>query len=195
MATVPELLDSIERALAGLKEAIASLGEGEMYATQMAFTVTVLANAIAEARDGINPRQVRDLDFALNDLVAFSNELTADGAALVGRPLAVLQESIGALKGQVVLPQSTITAARAFQLKLRERKSAIQKQTYLPPGTVAPPLPHEPSTLVAEASAVRAAFAQAGFETPLLDDFIAAPAEARMQHLADLAEEIETVIG
>ncbi|MHB0971140.1 MAG: hypothetical protein ACYC7A_03685 [Thermoanaerobaculia bacterium] len=195
MATVPELLDTIERALAGVKEAVASLGEGEMFATQMAFTVTVLANAVAEARSGINPRQVRDLDFALNDLVAFSNELSAEGVDLVSRPLAVLQESIGALKSQVVIPQSTIASARALQQKLRERKTAIQKLTYLPPGTVAPPLPHEPSTLVAEASSVRDAFAQAGFETPLLDDFIAAPSEARMQHLADLAEEIETVIG
>jgi hypothetical protein len=166
-----------------------------MYATQMAFTVTVLANAVEEARTGINPRQVRDLDFALNDLVAFANELTAEGAALVSRPLAVLQESVGVLKSEIVVPQSTINTARALQQKLRERKTAIQKLTYLPPGAVAPPLPHEPSTLVAEASAVRVAFAQAGFETPLLDDFIAAPAEARMQHLADLAEEIETVIG
>jgi hypothetical protein len=195
MASVSETLDSIDRALAELAGSVASLGEGEMFAPQMAFSVSMLANALRDARADTNPRTVRDLDFAVNDPVAFANELTAEGANIVTRPLGVLQAAVGTLKAQVSVPQSAIAAGKAFQLKLRERKSAIQKQTYLPPGSVAPPLPHEPATLVPEAVALREALAQAGFETPLLDDFIAAPAEARMQHLADLAEEIETVIG
>lgn len=195
MASVSETLDRIDRALAELTEAAASLGEGEMFASQMSFSVSMLANALRDARANTNPRTVRDLDFAMNGPVAFSNELTAEGADIVNRPLSVLQEAIGALKAQVSVPQSAIAAGKAFQMKLRERKTAIQKQSFLPPGSVAPPIPHEPATLVPEAVALREALTQAGFETPLLDDFIAAPAEARMQHLADLAEEIETVIG
>ena len=108
--------------------------------TQMRLAVGVLGNAIDGAANGVNAAAVNDIAFALNDVVAAA----ADAPEL--EPLVtLLQEDVDALKSATALPDDVVTSVRALQSKLKMRRNAIERQTYVE--NAVEPLPHPPEEL------------------------------------------------
>jgi len=73
-----EGLDLLDAGLFQLKSAAASVDP--MFGTQMQFTVGVLSNAIAAARQSVSAATVTDIEFALNDVVEVVDQLSAADA-------------------------------------------------------------------------------------------------------------------
>ena len=168
-------------------------GVDAMFATQLETCFSVLANAVAGAREGINAARVSDIEFALNDLSAAIDELPADDAGRLAEPLAMMREDLARLKEQTSLDGAVIDRIRALQTKLRARRTAIERQTYREGD--AEPLPHPPEILRDEAVPLRDQLVAAGFATPALDGLIDDPASLRFHSLTEIVDELEVIGG
>ena len=108
----------MQAAMFQLRAAVASV-EDSFTRSQLDLATNVLANAIDNAANGVNAASVNEIDFALNDVAA----AVADVPSI--EPLVVmLQNDVAALKEQTALPADVIAGVRAFQSKLKIRKSA-----------------------------------------------------------------------
>lgn len=166
-----------------------------MFGSRLDLCLSVLANAIAPAREGINASIVSDVEFALNDLAATVDELSAEDAERLAAGLAMMREDVERLKQQTSLDPSTIGRIRALQTKMRMRRSAIERQTYRAEGSPQEALPHPPAELRAEAMPIREELSQAGFATPELDALIADPDSLRFHSLTAILDELEVITG
>jgi succinylarginine dihydrolase len=156
------------------------------------FTVSVLANAVAAAREGgVNAARVSDIEFALNDVIGAADSLSAADAATVAPAIDALRGDVAALKEATALPREVVAAIEALRAKLAARKSAIERQTFVEGGGA--PLPHPPEELARDASALRGRLAEAGFSTPALDAFLDDPAELRFHGIVEMLDELETL--
>jgi hypothetical protein len=180
-----------EAALFQLKSAVSAI-EDEMFASQLRLSMSVLANAVEALGQSVSASTVNDLEFALNDVAAIVNELSAVDADRVAPSLTLMQEDIARLKEATSLPPAVIDALRGLQSKLRARKAAIERQTYRPEGT--PPLPHEPQDLRSEALPLRQQLATAGFSTPALDELIADPSSLRFHSINEIINELDVIV-
>jgi hypothetical protein len=164
------------------------------YAAQFELPLSVLANAVAAARAGLNASTVNDIEFAVNDLAAAVDELPQADADRVAPLITMLHDDLAALKAATALDPSVIAALRALQQKLRERMKALERQTFVEGGTDAP-LPHPPAALHQEAVPLARQLAAAGFATPALDEFIAAPDPLRLHAMRDIIDELDVIAG
>jgi hypothetical protein len=180
----------LEASLFQLRTAIASI-EDETLLPQLELTASVLANAIAAARDGVNAARVNDIEFALNDVIGAADSLSAADAAAVAPAIELLRADVAELKAATALPREVVDAIDAFRAKLSARKSAIERQTFVE-GEV-PPLPHPPEELAREAGALRARLAEAGFSTPALDTFLDDAGELRLYRIVEMIDELDVI--
>lgn len=160
---------------------------------ELEFTVSVLANAVAAARNGLNAARVSDIEFALNDVLGAVESLTAADAERVAPSMDALRADVAALKEATALPREVVDAIDALRAKLAARKRAIERQTFVEGGGA--PLPHPPEELAREASALRGRLAEAGFATPAIDAFLDDPAELRFHGIVEMIDELEVLLG
>ena len=168
-------------------------GVEPMYAPQLELCLSMLANSVAGARDGMNAARVNDIDFALNDLAATIDELPAVDAERLAAPLQMMRDDVERLKTETSLPRDLVDRIRAFQKKLRERAGAIERQTYREGGDLEP-LPHRPDELRAEALPLREQLATSGFATPALDGLIDDPSSLRFHTIGEIVDELDVII-
>src|SRR5947209_8110347 len=100
-----------EASLFHLRTALASL-EDEMLLPQLELTTSVLANAVAAARESLNAARVSDIEFALNDVAGVVDSLSAADAALLEPIVAMLRDDVDGLKGATALPEGLVGAMR-----------------------------------------------------------------------------------
>jgi len=150
------------------------------------FTVSVLANAVAAARDGVNAARVSDIEFALNDVIGAFESLSAADAATVEPIVEQLRTDVAALKEATALPPDVMAAIEALRTKLVARRNAVERQG----GSATLPPPDE---LARDAGALRARLADAGFATPALDAFLAQPEELLLHAIVDIVNELDVI--
>jgi hypothetical protein len=167
----------------------------ESAAPQFDLTLSVLANAIAQAHDGVNAARVSDIEFAINDLAAAVDELPATEANRLQPIVDMMRADVDAMKQQTALAPDTVARITAITAKLKARRSAIERQTYRAEGTEPAPLPHPPEALREEALPLRELLAAAGFATPALDALIDAPEELRFHSISAILDELEVIAG
>lgn len=181
----------MDAALFQLRAAVAD--DPQLFAVRM--SADVLANAVAAARaNGINAARVNDIEFALNDLVASIDDVP-DAPDAVFAAVALLQNDTAALRAANALPAEVITAIRELQVKLKARARAMERAQYRMEGTEAEPLPHPPEELRAAAVPLARHLAGAGFETPSLDELLAAPDDLRYHTLNEINDELDVIAG
>jgi hypothetical protein len=183
----------LEAAVFQLKTAVDAVTD-EMFASRLRLSMTILMNAVEMAGQSLSVAAVNDVDFALNDVAAVVSELSSADAANVIPVLEMLQADVAQLKQATSLSPAVSSAIRAFQSKLRARRSAIERQTYRPEGAEEP-LPHPPEQLRAEAVPLRQQVAAAGFATPALDGLISDPASLRFHSINEIINELDVIVG
>jgi hypothetical protein len=164
------------------------------FAPQLGLCVSVLGNAIASARDGVNAARVNDIEFAVNDLGGAVDELGQTDADRIAPLLAAVRQNVEALKASTALDPVLLDQIRAFQSSLRERMKAIERQTYVEGGRSAA-LPHSPEELRDAAVPMARQLVAAGFATPSLDSLIADPASLRFHTIRDILDELDVIAG
>jgi hypothetical protein len=162
-------------------------------APQLGLSISVLANAIASGRTGVNAAVASDIEFAFNDVSAAVDELPQSDADRLAPLMTSMRRDIDALTAATALDPAVISRIRALQEKLRERMNAIQRQTFVkgPPEE----LPHAPEVLREDAIPIARQLAAAGFETPALNALIAEPESVRLHSLREALDELDVVIG
>ena len=153
---------------------------------ELELAVSVLANAVANAREGLNAARVGEIEFALNDVAEAADNLSAADADEVLPILDVMRADVAALKAAAALPADVVTGIGGLRAKLVERKSAIERQggsMGLPP----------PDGLARDAGVLRARLADAGFATPALDAFLAQPDELLLHTIIDIVDELDVI--
>jgi hypothetical protein len=188
-----EELALIEAALFQVKAAAADVDP--MYASQIQLTLSMLTNAVAAAQNGASAATVNDIEFALSDLAGVVRELNAADADRLEPIVKLLQDDVARLKESTALPASVTTAIRAFQTKLKARRTAIERQTYRPEGAPPEELPHPPQELQRESVPLRKQLAAAGFSTPALDGLIADPDSLRFHSITEILNELDVIVG
>ena len=182
----------MQAAMFQLRAAIGAI-EDPFTRSQMQLAAGVLGNAVDDAAKGLNAAAVNDIAFALNDVAAAAADLSQADSAAIEPLLAMLQNDVAALEEQTALPEDVVNAIRAFQAKLRERKKAIERQTYVE--NAAESLPHPPEELAGEAGPLRDRLASAGFATPALDTLISDPASLRFHSIGEIIDELDVIIA
>ncbi len=181
----------MQAALFQVRAAITGI-EDPFTRSQVQLASDVLANALAGAASELNAARVGEIEFALNDLAGAAGDLPAADAAAMASAFDMLRDDLASMKNAVALPQEVVTAIRELQKKLKTRKSAIERQTYVE-NAAAAPLPHPPEELSSEAIAIRDRLASAGYTTPALDLLIDDPASLRFHSINDIIDELDVV--
>ena len=178
----------MQAAMLQLRAAMESIDD-PFLRTQVRLAVGVLGNAIDGAANGVNAAAVNEIAFAFNDVAAAA----ADVPEL--EPLVtLLQKDVDALKSATALPDDVVGAIRVFQSKLKARKNAIERQTYVQNAS-ADELPHAPEELRAEALPLRDRLLSAGFATPALDKLIEDPLALRFHSINDIVDELDVILA
>ena len=154
--------------------------------SQVRLAVNVLAGAVANAEGGLTPAVASDIEFALNDLAG-----AAEQYELLLPYIEQLRADLASF--DATLPDSLISAIQALQTKLKSRRKAIERQTFVE--GAAEPLPHAPADLRADALPIREQLAAAGFATPALDALIDDPESLRMHGIIAIVDELEVISG
>ncbi len=162
-------------------------------APQLALSLDVLAAAVAGAAATLNTASMNDVAFATNDVRAAIDELSQADADRLNPLLATVLDDVAALKSAAALDPAVTMTIRAFQAKLRERMTAIERQTYVEGEPK--PLPHPPELLRQEAVPLARQLFAAGFATPALDALIAEPDSFRFHSIRDLFDELDVIAG
>ncbi len=183
----------LQAGLFQLKSSAASVDA--MYGPQMQLTINVLSNAVEAAGASVNPAVVNDIEFALNDVAAAVGELSAADAERIAPIVTLLQDDVARLKEATSLPSAMVNGIRAFQIKLKARRAAIERQTYRPEGAPEEPLPYPPPELQREAAPLRQQLAAAGFSTPALDALIADANSLRFHSINEILNELDVIVG
>jgi hypothetical protein len=182
----------MQAALFNLSAAIDGI-EDSFIQSQIRLASRVLAGTIEKAATGITPAVVSDIEFALNDLAGAADELSAADAERILPFIAQLRGDVMMLTAAAALPEPLISAIQELQTKLKARRKAIERQTFVEGG--AEPLPHPPAELRAEALPIREQLAAAGFATPALDALIDDPESLRMHGIIAIVDELEVISG
>lgn len=168
-------------------------GAQEIGDPAMNLATSMLSNAVGSAGASLNPASVNDIAFALNDVVGAMESLSAADASQVEPIIEALQADVEALRTATALPAALIEATRAFQSKLRIRRSAIERQTYREGDNAE--LPHPPEELHTDAATIRPLLAAAGFATPSLDSFCHERSSLRFHNIVEMIDELDVIIG
>lgn len=184
----------LQAALFQLRGAIDGI-EDPFLRSQIRLGTDVLSNAIDNASNGVNAAAVNDIEFALNDVIGAVGELTAPDAVTLLPIVEMLQRDVIALKELTALSPDVIATIRALQAKLKIRRGAIERQTYVENPSEAPSLPHPPDELRTDALPLRDSLTAAGFSTPSLDALIADPASLRFHSINEIIDELDVIAG
>jgi len=184
----------LEAALFQLRGAIDGI-EDPFLRSQIRLGTDVLSNAIANASNGVNAASVNEIEFALNDVTGAVGELSAPEAANLLPMVEMMQRDVAALKELTALSPDVVSAIRALQAKLKIRRGAIERQTFVENPADAPVLPHTPEELRADALPLRASLTGAGFATPALDTLIDDPASLRFHSINEIIDELDVIAG
>jgi hypothetical protein len=186
-------LERMEAAIEQLREGVDRIGEPFLQ-TQIRLAMNVLHNALASARqDTITAALVNEIEFALHDLSGIASELPVEDYERIVPGIATLEKKIAALHASNALPAEVIAAIRAFQGKLKVRRSAVERQTYVENPT--DPLPHPPHELRGDAIPLRDKLVASGFATPELDTFIDDPESLRFHSINAIIDELDVIAG
>jgi hypothetical protein len=180
----------MQAALFQVRAAVEAIDDSFMQ-SQLRLATNVLAGAINAASDNLNAAQIGEIEFALNDLAMSANEISAADNARLSPPLTMLQNDLATLKSATALPAQLVSAIRSLQQKLKVRRTAIERQTFLENPNE--PLPHPPEELCGEAIVIREQLASAGFQTPALDQLIDDPDNLRFHGINDIVNEMDVV--
>lgn len=180
----------MQAALFQIRAVIDSIDDGFVQ-SQLRLAANVFGGAVDSAVAGVNAAQIGEIEFALNDLLAAANEVSANDAARIMPPLEMLRADLAAMKSSVSLPPQLVDAIRSLQQKLKTRRAAIERQTYVENPNE--PLPHPPEDLCGEAIVIRDRLAESGFSTPALDQLIDDPANLRFHGINDIINELDVV--
>lgn len=183
----------MQAALFQMRAAVASV-EDPFTRSQLQLATGVLANAIDAAANGVTAASVNEIDFALNDVTAAVADLPQSESAPIEPLLTMLKADIAALKEETALPADVVGAICDFQSKLKTRKEAIERQTYME-NAPAEALPHPPETLRVDALPLRDRLASAGFATPALDSLIEEPTSLRFHSINEIIDELDVIIA
>ncbi len=183
----------MQAALFQVRAAIGSI-EDPFTRSQVQLASDVFARALAGAASDFNAACVGEIDFAFNDLVGAANDLPASDASVLAPAFDMLRTDLATLKNMVALPPEVITAIRDLQKKLKIRKAAIERQTYVE-NAAASPLPHPPEELSREAILLRAPLLNAGYTTPALDLLVDDPSSLRFHSINEIIDELEVIAG
>jgi hypothetical protein len=153
----------------------------------------VLSNAVANAANGVNAARVNEIEFALNDVTGAVGELSAPDAATLLPMVEMLQRDVMALKELTALAPEVIASIRALQAKLKIRRGAIERQTFVENASDAAPLPHPPEELRTEALLLRDTLTSSGFATPSLDTLIDDPSSLRFHSINEIIDELDVI--
>jgi hypothetical protein len=184
----------LQAALFQLRGAIDGI-EDPFLRSQIRLGADVLSNAITNASNGVNAAAVNDIEFALNDVIGAVGELTAPDAATLLPIVEMLQRDVIALKELTALAPEVVATIRALQAKLKIRRSAIERQTFVEDASSSAPLPHPPEELRADALPLRDSLTAAGFTTPALDALIADPSSLRFHSINEIIDELDVIAG
>jgi len=184
----------LQAALFQLRGAIDAI-EDPFLRSQIRLSTDVLANAVAAASNGVNAASVNDIEFALNDVAGAVGELTAADAEKLQPIVEMLQRDVAALKELTALSPAVITAIRALQGKLKTRRGAIERQTYVENPSEGAPLPHPPEELRGDALPLRESLNASGFTTPALDGLIDDPTTLRFHSVNEIIDELDVIAG
>ena len=180
----------MQAALFNLSAAVDGI-EDSFIRSQIRLASAVLAGAIENAAAGITPAAVSDIEFALKDLAGAADELSAADAERILPFITQLRGDVMMLTAATALPESLLSAIQELQTKLKARRKAIERQTFVEGGVE--PLPHPPAELRAEALPIREQLAAAGFATPALDALIDDPQSLRMHGITAIIDELEVI--
>jgi len=179
-------------ALFNLSVAIESI-EDSFLQSQIRLASSVLSGALDNAAGGVNPAIAGDIEFALNDLIGAAGELTAADADRVMPFIEQLKTDVATLVSSTSLPADLVERIHMLVLKLKARKKAIERQTFVEGG--GEELPHPPSELRDDALAIRDRLTEAGFATSALDTLIDDPESLRMHSIIAIVDELEVIAG
>jgi len=163
------------------------------FSPELSLSLNVLTAAVAGASAVLNASTMNDVEFATNDVGASIDELSQADADRLVPLLTTFREHVAALKAATALNPVLIANIRTFQQKLRERMTAIDRQTYLEGGSDV--LPHSPEMLREEAVPLGRQLLAAGFATPALDALIADPSSFRFHSIRELFDELDVITG
>ncbi|HEY5610801.1 MAG TPA: hypothetical protein VIL97_06325 [Thermoanaerobaculia bacterium] len=183
----------LDDGLAALHRAVSRVDD-EMFVSQMQLAANLLASVLLLVSEDLNARRAKDAEFALNDLLNLTNELSPDDRAKVEGPLSILEDEIESMKSSAALPEPVFEKMKLLQSKLRERRMAIERQTFRPPENEPEPLPHDPQQLRAEAAELQNELTRNGFETPTLDRLVQQPQSFQGRDVSELIEELDVII-
>jgi hypothetical protein len=168
--------------------------EDEMFGGQTKLGAQILANAVTTVLTELNPRAVKDLDFAFNDLLGLTADLPPFERAALDPAFNLLQQGIARLKSSVAIAPTVVDQLKILRAKLSDRRSAFERQLYKPPGSPVEPLPNAPSEMREAASLLQQQLVVAGFETPTLDRMIAEPGTFELRDVSELIDEIDVIM-
>lgn len=163
--------------------------------SQLRLGTDLLSNAVANAANGVNAAAVNEIEFALNDVTGAVGELTAPDAAKLLPMVEMLQRDVATLKELTALAPEVVASIRALQAKLKIRRGAIERQTFVENASEVAPLPHPPEELRADALPLRDSLTTSGFTTPALDTLIDDPASLRFHSINEIIDELDVIAG
>ena len=155
----------------------------------------VLHDAADAAVAQPDARRIADLDFALTDLRAAVDDLPSIERNQFHQPMEELTALITEMRERTRLPQALLDHIARLRTRLEERRIAVSRQGFTPPGTTPPPLPHPTEQLAADAKDIQRALRKAGFDTPSLDQLVDSPQSVYMSELSNIVDELDVITG
>jgi len=179
--------------MAGLSRLLPAVSD-DFLAKNLELSVQMLSSEASTAFELPNPRTVKGLAFALNDLIGMTGDLSSDVQGQFQSSFDALRHEVSRLQSEFSLPAATASRLRALCAKLTERRGAREKQLYLPPGAPMAPLPHQPAEMQADAVVLQREVAAAGFHSPALDRLAGDPATFELRDVTELIDEINAIL-
>jgi len=160
---------------------------------QVTLSGNLFIQSLNAAVEELNARTFRDIDFSFRDLQESLRATGLEDAFASITP--TVADAIEELRAVAALQPDVVAAAEDLKRKLGERKSAVERNSYLPPDTPHEPPPHEPATLASQADALRQTLQASGFETPVMDELATSPGSFEVRDCAFLIDEIDGILA
>lgn len=154
----------------------------------------MLSAEVSTALKTPNPRTIKGLAFALNDLIGMTADLSSDVQSEFQASFETLRHEVSRLQSEFSIPDATATRLRALRARLTERRAAREKQLYLPPGSPMAALPHAPPQMQGDAVVLQREVAAAGFDSPALDRLARNASAFELRDVTELIDEINAIL-
>ena len=187
-ATYRNLMTAIDAMPAAIATAV-----DEFTVKQLTLSGNLFIQSLNAAVDDLNARTFRDIDFSYRDL---ESSLRSTGLEDAFTSItSAIGDSIEELRSVAALHPDVVAAAEDLKRRLSERKSAVERASYLPPDAPHDPPPHDPATLAPIADTIRRKLQDSGFETPVMDELATSPSTFEVRDCAFLIDEIDGILA